>query len=162
MVHFFNPEKMLELGTCLGIGSAYMAMARQGGELTTLEGCPNLSKLAEENFKKLHLQNIKIVQGNFDETLDGGGATFEKVDFAFVDGNHQKEPTLNYFQKLLSKAIDGTVFVFDDIHWSEEMESTWEEIKSHERVKISMDFFRFGVVVFREGQKEQQHYTLKY
>ena len=50
---------------------------------------------------------------------------------------------------------EGTVFIFDDIHWSKEMEEAWNEIKQDSRVTISIDLFKIGIVFFRKGQVKQ-------
>ena len=44
---------ILELGTNLGIGSLYLAHSANCSRLVTIEGCPNLSKIAAEGFKQL-------------------------------------------------------------------------------------------------------------
>mgnify|MGYP006144923619 FL=1 len=69
LVNYFQPEIILELGTSLGITTAYLAKAKPTAVVTTMEGSSTIAKIAEENFQKLGLQNIRIVAGNFDETL---------------------------------------------------------------------------------------------
>jgi hypothetical protein len=82
------------------------------------------------------------------------------VDFAFFDGNHRYEPTLRYFELCLAHRTDNSVFVFDDIHWSEEMERAWEAIKAHPDVTITVDLFYIGLVFFRKG-RPKQHFWLR-
>ena len=79
-----------------------------------------------------------------------------RLDYLFVDGNHRKEPTLRYFEECLKRAHEKSVFVFDDIHWSKEMELAWEEIKKHPQVTLSLDLFFFGVVFFRKEQQTKR------
>ena len=78
----------------------------------------------------------------------------------YFDGNHQKEATLHYFEKLLPLAHNDSVFIFDDIHWSGEMEEAWEQIKAHPRVRVSIDTFYWGLVFFRKEQKKE-HFTIR-
>ena len=68
----------------------------------------------------------------------------------FIDGNHKKDATLNYFQQCLQQMSSNSVLVFDDIHWSDGMEKAWIEIKQHPRVKVTIDLFQMGLVFFRE------------
>jgi predicted O-methyltransferase YrrM len=77
------------------------------------------------------------------------------VDFVFFDGNHQKQPTINYFEICLQKAHEKSVFVFDDIHWSEEMEQAWAYIKNHPKVTVTIDLFWIGIVFFRTEQVKE-------
>ena len=48
-----------------------------------------------------------------------------------------------------------TVFIFDDIHLSEEMEEAWKEIKKHPKVQVTIDTFYLGLVFFRREQAKQ-------
>jgi predicted O-methyltransferase YrrM len=83
-----------------------------------------------------------------------------KLDYVFIDGNHRLAPTLNYFDSCLEFAHNETVFVFDDIHWSYEMEEAWEKLKAHPRVTISIDLFHMGVIFILKEKKVKEHYLL--
>jgi len=83
------------------------------------------------------------------------------IDLVYFDGNHQKEPTLNYFHTCLQKAHKNSLFIFDDIHWSDGMEEAWEQIKKHDRVHLTIDLFQFGIVFF-EKEMPKQHFILKF
>ena len=161
LVNYFRPATILELGTSLGLTTAYLASADSRSRVLTFEGCPNVAGVARETFDALHLSNIKIVEGNIDNTLAPALATLGKpVDFAFFDGNHRYEPTLRYFEQCLSHRTDESVFVFDDIHWSEDMERAWEAIKAHPDVTLTVDLFYIGLVFFRKNQPKQ-HFWLR-
>jgi predicted O-methyltransferase YrrM len=161
LVNYFRPTTILELGTSLGLTTAYLAAADSRSQVVTLEGCPNVAAVARETFAALQLKNIRLVEGNIDNTLAPTLSTLGKpVDFAFFDGNHRYEPTLRYFELCLAHRTDNSVFVFDDIHWSEEMERAWEAIKAHPDVTITVDLFYIGLVFFRKG-RPKQHFWLR-
>jgi predicted O-methyltransferase YrrM len=84
------------------------------------------------------------------------------VDFAFVDGNHRQEPTERYFQQILTKINNDSIIIFDDIHWSREMEQAWETIKKHPSVCCTVDLFFIGIVFFREEFRENQHFKIRF
>lgn len=163
LVNYFQPQEILELGTSLGITTAYLAKAKPTAGVTTMEGSVAIAEIAQQQFHELQLSNIHIVTGNFDETLqtviDKAVAPF---NFVFVDGNHRKEPTLRYFQQLLAKADSNTVFVFDDIHWSREMEEAWEQLKQHASVTLTIDLFFIGLVFLRKEQKAKEHFVIRF
>lgn len=160
MVNHFKPATMLELGTSLGISTAYQAAAAPNARFISIEGDPGLANLAKENLRLLGIPNVDIRQGRFEEQLPKALGEMEKLDYLFVDGNHRKAPTLDYFHKCLPHAHSGSVFVFDDIHWSSEMEEAWEQIKAHPGVSLSIDLFFIGVVFFREEKIVKEHFTL--
>ena len=157
----FQPKEIIELGTSLGLSTAYLASANSGIKVISIEGCAEIAAKAKENFNKLNLKNIEQHTGNFDDVLPKILSQKSKVDFVFFDGNHRKEPTLNYFKECLDKADENSVFVFDDIYWSSEMKEAWTEIKMNERVTVTLDLFSFGIVFFRKEQVKQ-HFIIRY
>jgi len=162
MVKEYQPAIILELGTSLGITSSYFAFAKPDAKIITIEGAGEVAAVAEQNFNKLQLHNITVVKGNFDDTLSGVLKNLSSIDFAFIDGNHRKEPTERYFIEILSRIHNDTILIFDDIHWSKEMEGAWDTIKDHPSVRCTIDLFFFGILFFRNEFKEKQHFTIRY
>ncbi len=151
LARYFQPENILELGTSMGISTAYLSMGNPKAIVTTIEGCPETADEAKKTFRRLGLKNIHQLTGSFEEVLPPFLAGDVKLDMVFIDGNHRKEPTLKYFENILQHIHDNSVIVFDDIHWSDEMEETWQIIKNHPSVKISVDLFQMGILFFKEG-----------
>ncbi len=162
MINHYQPLTILELGTSLGITTSYLASAKADAKVTTMEGAKAVANIAQHNFNKLHLQNIELITGNFDDVLPDILQKKSIVDFAFVDGNHRKEPTLSYFKQLLVKANEYSIFIFDDIHWSKDMDAAWSEIKACDAVTLSIDLFFIGIVFFRKENKEKQHFIIRF
>lgn len=161
LVNYFQPSNVLELGTSLGISSAYMAMANSKIKVITIEGCEEIACIAEKNFRQLELKNIKQLHGSFDDILPSVLNEISKIEFVFFDGNHRKEPTLNYFHQCLEKAHENSIFIFDDIYWSPEMKEAWKQIKENARVTVTLDLFYLGIVFFRKEQVKQ-HFVISY
>jgi predicted O-methyltransferase YrrM len=162
IVNYYQPREILELGTSLGITSSYLASAKENSKVYTMEGSPEIAAIARSNFEKLKLENIFILTGNFDETLPRFLASQEKVDFIFIDGNHRLEPTLRYFEMLIQKTNEDSIMIFDDIHWSEEMEMAWKQIQLHPKVSVTIDLFFIGLVFFRVENKVKQHFQINF
>ena len=162
MANYYKPQTIVELGTSLGITTAYLAQANPAAMVVTLEGSMAIAEKALENFRALGLDNIKLVQGNFDNTLTKVVTALSQVDMAFIDGNHRKEPTLRYFRELLPAMTAQSMIIFDDIHWSAEMEQAWNEIVKDPRVLFSVDLFFLGIVFFNPSFKVKQHFTIRY
>ena len=155
LVADLQPDSVIELGTCLGITSIYLQKAAPNAKVYTLEGCPETAGIAKESFEKAGLNNIELTTGNFDNTLPGVIARLDKLDFVFVDGNHQKEATLKYFEWCLPKVHDGTLLIFDDIYWSQGMKEAWAQIKAHPKVTVTIDLFWIGLVYFKTDQAKE-------
>ncbi|MCO5249728.1 MAG: class I SAM-dependent methyltransferase [Chitinophagales bacterium] len=162
MVHHFLPKTTLELGTSLGLTTAYISQGYRDGQVITLEGCPNISQVAQDTFDFVGCQNIDRKIGGFDDVLSKILEQNPKFDLLFIDGNHSYEATIRYFHQLLPYTDTDSIFIFDDIHWSEGMERAWDEIKQHPQVKISIDIYEMGFIFLRNENHESSHFTIKF
>jgi predicted O-methyltransferase YrrM len=130
--------------------------------LITMEGSKEIADVARQSFRNLEIRNIEIIVGNFDNTLPSAISQLSSVDFAFIDGNHRKEPTERYFKELLAKTNNDSILVLDDIHWSREMKEAWYKKKNDTAVTCSIDLFFIGIVFFRKEFKEKQHFVIRF
>jgi predicted O-methyltransferase YrrM len=137
---------IVELGTSLGVTTAYLAGVDTRDRVYTYEGCEAVAKIAMDNWKQLRMSNIDCRVGPIDEGQLQ--CSLERVDVAFVDANHTYEASLKYFDILAQKVHEKSVVVMDDIHHSEEMERAWREICADERVTSTIDLYQMGLVFF--------------
>jgi len=148
----FKPLNVIELGTNLGISSAYLAAAlkfnAQGGKLTTLEASPYRLRLAREVHQKLALENIIYVEGLFSQTLPNTLSQTNPVDCSFIDGHHQYQPTLDYFQMIGEHSTNNALLLFDDIRWSDGMKRAWSEIQTAAEVSCAVDLSSMGICLY--------------
>jgi predicted O-methyltransferase YrrM len=161
LVNHFQPLQVLELGTSLGISTAYLALANSQAKVLTIEGSAAAAELAKQNFEQLQLKNIEQVIGNFDEVLPNVISNCKQLDLVFFDGNHRKEATIAYFNLCLEKATENSVFIIDDIHWSKGMMEAWDEIKANSSVTVTVNLFFMGLVFFKPGQAKQ-HFVIRF
>lgn len=160
-----QPAAILELGTCLGITTAYLASAFPDARVITIEGCPETAAIAREGFERLSTAaaekfGVESLTGNFDEVLPQLLGNLPSLDLLFIDGNHRKAATLNYFEWCLPALHENSLVIFDDIHWSEGMEEAWELIREHPAVSLTADLFHIGLVFFRKGQAKE-HFNIR-
>jgi len=161
IIRFYKPKNIIELGTSLGVSTSYLAKADANALVFTFEGCPETAKIAAENFEKQNIKNTSITLGNFNLTLAQKLKEIKTIDLAFIDGNHQKKPTIAYFEKCLEYANNDTIFVFDDIHWSDGMESAWNYIKAHTSTTLTIDLFFVGIV-FVKSELSKENFTIRF
>ncbi len=162
MVRHYHPQTIVELGTSLGITTAYLGMAAPKARIISLEGAEALASAAGQNLRSLGLERVAIRRGNFDVQLQEVLHEMRSVEFGFVDGNHRQEPTERYFHQMLPYVGNASILVFDDIHWSYEMEQAWKNIREHPAVRCSIDLFFIGIVLFRQEFKEKQHFRIRF
>jgi len=158
IITYFKSENALELGTSVGIATTALSLGNPKGSVTTVEGCPETAKIANQQFEKFELNNIALKVSNFETELET--LKHHVFDLIYIDGNHQKEATLHYFETLLNSVHNNTVIIFDDIHWSQPMTEAWEQIKQHPKVTVTIDTFFWGFVFFRKEQ-EKEHFSIR-
>lgn len=159
MMEYFNPKNILEIGTSVGLGSCALSIGNSNSTILTLEGCNNTAIVAEKIFNKFQLKNILLSVGNFQNTLPEITKN-TNFDIIYFDGNHQKEATLSYFDLCLKTVHNNSIFIFDDIYWNKEMSETWEIIKQHPKVTVTINTYFWGIVFFRNEQLKQ-HFTIR-
>jgi predicted O-methyltransferase YrrM len=162
IVHYFQPSTILEIGTSLGLATAALASGNPKAKIITLEGCPNTLATAK---KFVENSNIEFVNTEFESYLKNPKPETLNLkpqiyDLVYFDGNHSKKATLDYFDLLLPTVTNDTLWIFDDIHWSADMEEAWETIKNHPKVTVTIDTFQWGLVFFRIEQ-EKEHFTIR-
>jgi predicted O-methyltransferase YrrM len=137
---------IVELGTSLGITTAYLASADARDRVLTYEGCKDVASLASEVWSSLGINNISCRVGCIDAA--NLYRDLPCLDLAFVDANHTYEATWLYFDVLAGKVHEKSVIVIDDIYHSTEMEKAWHAICADERVTTTIDLYQMGLVFF--------------
>lgn len=160
IVRFLHPDRMLELGTSLGISALYQMAAHREAEMVTIEGNPAVAALAQKNIKEAGTSNVEVKASTFSEALPRLIKQEQKFDFFHFDGDHRYQPTRDYFEQCLALAHDNSAICIGDIYWSAEMAKVWKELRAHPKVRLSIDLFHFGLLFFRPEQVEKEDYTL--
>lgn len=164
VTRYFQPENILEIGTSLGLATSALALGNTNAKVITVEGCPETSNVAKNQLNQFDCKNVENVISEFESFLlsenlsrNFGTTTFNLIYF---DGNHSKKATLAYFELLLPTINNDSVWIFDDIHWSPEMQEAWEIIKDHPKVTVTIDTFQWGFVFFRYEQPKE-HFVIR-
>jgi predicted O-methyltransferase YrrM len=174
MSRYFQPKSVLEIVTSLGLATSALSLGNEKAKIITLEGCPNTLATAKNMFQvssfKFPNNTVEFINTEFnlffenfkpdsslkselaEQTLNSKPQIF---DLVYFDGNHSKKATLAYFEALLPTISNDSVWIFDDIHWSANMEEAWEIIKNHPKVTVTIDTFQWGLVFFRIEQEKE-------
>jgi predicted O-methyltransferase YrrM len=161
ITNYFQPENILEIGTSLGLATSALSLGNPKAKITSLEGCPNTLSVAKNQLQvsKINTENINFINTEFTQFLKNCQLNTEYYNLIYFDGNHSKKATLEYFESLLPTITNETLWLFDDIHWSKDMEEAWEIVKKHPKVKVTIDTFQWGIVFFRQEQ-EKEHFII--
>ena len=168
ITNYFQPSTILEIGTSLGLATSALALGNPKAKIITLEGCPETAKIAGNQLAKLSSQaksrdniyNIEVVVTEFSEYFKTQNPKPKTQNLIYFDGNHSITATLDYFELLLPTISNETIWIFDDIHWSPDMEKAWKIIKTHPKVTVTIDTFQWGLVFFRREQPKE-HFVIR-
>jgi predicted O-methyltransferase YrrM len=160
IVNYFQPTSILEIGTSLGLATSALSLGNPKSKIITLEGCANTQSIAKNQLQLQNLENIEFVTTEFSKYLKNCQLKTEHFQLIYFDGNHSKTATLDYFELVLPTISNETIWIFDDIHWSKDMEEAWEIIKKHPQVRVTIDTFQWGIVFFRSEQKKE-HFVIR-
>lgn len=157
---------LLELGTSLGLTTAYLAATDSRNRVVTFEGAQQVADIARLNWQKLGLKNIECIIGNLDDTLPRFveqtlyNNARARADLIFMDANHTYQATLRYYDRLRPLCHSKTIVVVDDIHWSPQMNRAWNELRHRPEVTSSMDLYEMGLLFFDKDYLPK-HYRLR-
>ena len=160
ITNYFQPATVLEIGTSLGLATSALALGNPKASIITLEGCPNTMAMAKNQLQLFNMKNVECITSEFNNYLQTCNLQSAICNLIYFDGNHSKKATLDYFELLLPTITNDTVWIFDDIHWSPEMEDAWEIIKQHPKVTVTIDTFQWGLVFFRREQPKE-HFVIR-
>jgi len=152
---------ILELGTNVGIGTAYLAASRPNARVITVEGDPSLNKIARAIHDKLNLKNVIYHTGEFSEVLpEILNRLTTPLDLVYLDGNHRRDATLDYLALIRPSLASKGAIIVDDINWSDGMLEAWDTIISLPWINWSLNLGQYGIVFWDTSAVEApQHLT---
>lgn len=160
LADYAEAKTVVELGTSFGLNTLYLAK-KKGVRVYTFEGSESIAEVAEDTFRFSAKKNIELIKGNIDNTLYATLSRIPKIDFAFIDANHQYDATKKYFEELLMKVHHKSIMVIDDIHGNPGIHKAWLEICRHELVHTTLDLYRCGILFF-DPSLTKQHVVLQF
>jgi predicted O-methyltransferase YrrM len=158
-ISYFKPKNILEIGTSLDLETTAIKIGNKNAAITTLESCPKKSIMGQELFEKNNFNAIEILNSDFSKA-DPKYTQNKQFDCVFFDRNQTKQATLNYFEECLKTIHNDSIFIFDAIYWTAEIQEAWSFIKKHPKVTVTIDVFYFGIVFFRKEQ-EKEHFKIR-
>jgi predicted O-methyltransferase YrrM len=160
LARYYACKNIIELGTSFGINTLYLA-AETKSQVATFEGAPAVASVAKSTFEFAGVNNISLVEGNIDHTLPHWLEIHRKIDLAFIDANHRYAATMKYFDLILKKTHFKSIVILDDIHYTDDMERAWNELRQHPLVSASIDVYRSGMLFF-DPSLNKQHVVLQF
>lgn len=154
----------LEMGTCVVISTAYQATTltlNKGGLLFSLEEDKSLATIAENNFERLGLKNVRVIIGRFQDRLLKILGDQKPLYYVFIDGHYDEKAAIDYFEQIYPFLTEKALVVFDDISWSDGMKRAWAVIQRDKRINISIDLDPVGLcIIDRMNSLSKNHFKI--
>ena len=147
----------IELGTNIGMGTIALAGGNSTATVYTIDGCSKTQAIAKENVQKMGLKNVHFIHQQFDDYLaDLRQDSAPIFDLVFIDGNHRGEALKRYIFEIQPFIHGHTFLICDDIRWSNDMFSAWKSLENDPSFHVSLDCFKFGILLKRSEQVKEQ------
>jgi hypothetical protein len=159
----FRPEKILVIGSCLGLTPLYVTAYSKNANCIVFEPEPSVAVIARNMVKKYAHSSINIyenIPGEFDmpvlNNLDF--IVWGKIKTGFLPGEKDlaagsspvftADFSLNTFEHILRYVTDESVMIISGINASRANKRTWKALCSHPKVSVTLDLYSFGIVFF--------------
>jgi len=159
LVRYLKPKGILELGTSLGLSALYMHRGHRKSRLTTVEGDPAIAEMAQRIFLDAQA-DIQLHIMPFEQYFKNHFSTNEVFDFIYIDGNHTRNATRSYLEKISKHCSEKTIIILDDIYWSKDMTAAWQELKNDDQFSACLDFYHYGLLIKNPEIKEKINATI--
>ncbi|MBN2776453.1 MAG: class I SAM-dependent methyltransferase [Bacteroidales bacterium] len=147
LIQSFKITSVLELGTSLGIGTLYFALSDKNIEVTSIEACPKIHNFTKSLFEQNAINNVNLINDDFDSVFDNNKLAEKKFDLVYIDGNHNSRSLLKYYDYIEKELIkEKCIFIIDDINWSTDMHKGWKSLCQRNEDSCKVYFFRMGII----------------
>ncbi len=162
-VKHFGVKKILEFGTSLGLGTAYLASGNNIEKIISVDACKETLKFADKNLKKMKIINLQLVNKPFDDIIDNNYLKDEKFHLIYIDGNHKGDSVLKYYHHLSEyHSEQPSIIIIDDINWSGDMNFSWKKICRENKNDCHLDIYRMGLIFSGFNKLPKGYFTIKF
>jgi hypothetical protein len=111
---------------------------------------------------------MPVVIMEFEATPSNKADVLEEIENAdsigllYIKQIKNTEDVISYFNTAIKKINTQSILIFDNIHDSKEIENSWEAIKMHKEVKLTIDLYKLGIVFFRQEQLEKENFNIRF
>ena len=147
LIYEFEPSAIIHFGPALGVNLAAMAIANNFRPVYQISGDPAYDIFAAELLSDSMIPNVCFLSENEVPPI--------QPSFILVNSPDNPGKLRKVVQQCLRRHVDNDVLILRGIHQSVEMETIWRELIGNKIVRVSIDQFEIGLVLFRKGlQKE--------
>jgi len=146
LIREFNPSCIVNYGPSFGINLALMALAKNDSSVYQVINNVSYQTVYAKLLKEAGIQNIYYNEDQISTVIP---------EFVIINFPDSPERSWSITEKFMGSKGDDDVLIIRGIHESGEMEALWNKAIEYDRVRVSLDLFEIGILLFRKGlQKE--------
>ena len=134
-------KQVIELGTGTGAVTRLLDQVTKGHLYTFSEGDSFDSK---DSFSSKATVIREFTVAKFEAVLQD----LDALDFLVIHPEFSQESIREVLSICLPRMHSTGILALGGIHQSEEMNACWQEVRKEERVKLTLDFFDYGILFF--------------
>lgn len=154
---YFHPKNILEIGTTIGLSTMYMAAPDSTCNVYTVEKDAGISSLARLNFKRAEFSNIKVLNENVSSPVVTDLIKTNQIDLYYFGRKASDEDVRCVLECTTNRYSSSTVIMISDIYKTKEREILWNEMKQIKGVRVCLELFFYGILIFNEDLQPQSY-----
>ena len=87
-----------------------------------------------------------MVPGWFKDTLAPTLEKHGRFTLVFIDGHHDGDATIAYYNQIKPRLTANSIISFDDIRWSRGMQQAWKTISKDKDLRDAAEVMDYGIV----------------
>jgi predicted O-methyltransferase YrrM len=156
LTNYFQPEKILQIGSTMGLSTLYLSSYRPGLTCVSIETVPEYTSISRWVYQKAARTAIDLQAGDYQTLLPLALERMGKVDFVYFNTPIETFPS-QLFDICLKYAHNDTAFVIEDIRVNKSMRKFWKTVCEHPKVSVSIDLYSAGIVLFNKNLHKQMY-----
>jgi hypothetical protein len=151
LVNEFQPKKIGYYGASFGANLLYLALADSRIKVRAYIPDPVEINIIEKLLNRYEIKNVVLNEEPQQYT----------ENFMLINFPDDREKTLTILKAHLQNPGTDDIVIVRGIHQSPEMEAVWSDYIKNEKVRVSLDLFEIGIVLFR-SKLQKENFILKF
>ena len=153
LVNEFKPRSVSCYGPTFGLNLLYPALADENIIINYAQTDTLFNEICRETLRIAGFTNVNFVN---EEELANSIQEFVFINLPFLP-----DETLKIFNSKITFLGDDDVMVIRGIHKSGQMESIWNNLIKENKVRVSLDLYEIGIILFRKNL-QKEHFVLRF
>lgn len=153
LVNEFKPKTISCYGPSFGLNLLYLTLSDESIPVNFVQSDNSLIPFCQATLENAAVKNVNYYEK---ETLPE-----DFSDFVFINFPFSPEETEKSIKTILDTQCEREALIIRGIHESKGLESIWSNLIKDNVVRISLDLFEIGIVLFQKNL-QKEHFVLRF